>query len=59
MGKVKFPKVLLCKCEHEEQDKMYGKYRRLHNEIPNKMDKASFYMCTVCSNKRLSFELPQ
>ena len=54
-----FPKVLLCKCEHEEQDKMYGKYKRLHNEIPNKMDKASFYMCTVCSNKRLSFELPQ
>ena len=34
-----------CKCNHEVQDKMYGKGRRVYNI--GKTDKK----CTVCGNK--------
>ena len=40
---VKSPKVMFCPCEHEYQDKRYGKNNRLHN--PKKEGK---YGCTVC-----------
>ena len=37
--------VLNCKCEHKEQDKMYGKGKRLFNYCA---DNASA-RCTVCN----------
>lgn len=39
--------VLPCACEHHEQDKMYGKNRRLHN-ISSGDGKAA---CTVCGGR--------
>ena len=37
-------KIKLCTCEHEEQDKLYGKGKRLCNP----KDKKDEYKCTVC-----------
>lgn len=39
------PKILLCKCQHEYQDKKFGKGMRFHNHSPIK--KKGFY-CIVC-----------
>jgi hypothetical protein len=36
--------VIACSCEHEYQDKAYGKGRRLHNAMQNGQ-----WRCTVCS----------
>jgi hypothetical protein len=44
---IKKPKVMECVCEHEFQDKRYGKWMRLHN--PAKED---VYRCTVCGRER-------
>ena len=39
-------KELKCSCEHEQQDKIYGKKIRLHN-LNGSKTKA---ICTVCGN---------
>ena len=41
-------KILRCTCEHEFQDKRYGKGKRVHNR---KADKTKF-VCTVCRKER-------
>jgi hypothetical protein len=44
------PKVLRCTCEHDYQDKRFGKNRRLFNptmKAANK-DGPTTYRCTVC-----------
>lgn len=38
--------VLKCTCEHEFQDRIYGKFRRVHN-----LGKI-FAFCTVCGDKK-------
>jgi len=38
--------ILICKCEHKDQDAMYGKQRRVHNA----MRKEKTYKCTVCED---------
>ena len=38
-------KVMNCTCEHEAQDKIYGKNQRLFNEAGKDGNK---YRCTVC-----------
>jgi hypothetical protein len=38
-------KVMQCKCEHEYQDKKYGKNLRLHNST---IKEGGGWRCTVC-----------
>lgn len=42
-------KVLSCNCEHADQDKIYGKGKRLHN-----VTKDGDAYCTVCTPRRLN-----
>lgn len=48
-------KILPCTCIHEDQDKMYGKGRRVHNRIETK-GKFVGYACTVCTPRALTCE---
>ena len=41
-------KILHCMCAHEDQDKRYGKSKRLHNYCAKK----GLYRCTVCKTER-------
>jgi hypothetical protein len=43
-------KILICSCEHEYQDKLYGKYHRVHNQT--KKQDGQVWRCTVCSKER-------
>lgn len=43
-------KVLDCNCPNEQQDKIHGKNRRVHNKI--KRDNPITFRCTVCSNEK-------
>ena len=43
-------RILPCDCQHEYQDRMYGKGQRVHN--PFGKDKLMGYRCTVCSSKK-------
>lgn len=38
--------IMKCDCEHEFQDKVYGKGNRVHNY----RDKDNNYICTVCGS---------
>lgn len=40
--------ILPCLCPHEDQDKMYGKGRRVHNVTPK-----GDAFCTVCTPRAL------
>lgn len=40
-------KIIKCVCEHEQQDRMYGKGRRVGNETRGTSDTKK-YRCTVC-----------
>jgi len=42
-------KIKECTCEHEYQDKRYGKYQRVMNPCKNKGGDKVAYRCTVCS----------
>ena len=44
-------KILTCSCEHEYQDKLYGKHKRVHNQT--KKQNGEVYRCTVCSKERI------
>jgi hypothetical protein len=48
--KRKGSKILFCACEHEFQDKEYGKNMRAHNSISN--EKKPAWRCTVCGKER-------
>jgi len=37
--------IFYCSCEHKDQDKRYGKGRRVHNPKKN-----GEWRCTVCDN---------
>ena len=37
--------ILTCRCRHEFQDKLYGKYKRVHNSMAKT---PGAYRCTVC-----------
>jgi len=39
--------ILTCTCKHDDQDRFYGKGRRVHNATAKKD-----YLCTVCGNRR-------
>jgi len=43
-------KVISCACEHEFQDKVYGKYQRLHNKKTK--ESTGKWRCTVCGNTK-------
>lgn len=45
-------RIIKCTCEHEYQDKRYGKKKRVHNEAKDGNDVA--WTCTVCDKKKLS-----
>lgn len=45
-------KVLPCSCEHEFQDKTYGKGMRLHNVSQGGTKKGIVAYCTVCSPRQ-------
>lgn len=38
-----------CSCQHEQQDKLYGKGNRVHNECNPKASSKSI-RCTVCGS---------
>jgi hypothetical protein len=42
-------KVLFCSCEHDYQDKKYGKGKRVHNWGTSKNNKLGGWVCTVCN----------
>lgn len=41
-------KLLLCSCQHEYQDEMYGKKVRVHNWADFAHNKSGGWRCTVC-----------
>lgn len=41
--------VMSCTCQHQAQDALYGKGRRLHNLCGKQQDK---YRCTVCKREK-------
>lgn len=45
-------KIIACKCQHEFQDKQYGKGMRVHNEAKSKIASSPAYRCTVCGDKK-------
>jgi len=40
-----------CNCQHEWQDKKYGKGNRLHNLSKSKSPGVKAWTCTVCAKK--------
>ena len=43
--------IMECTCNHDSQDKMYGKGRRVHNVAPGSdQKKTNRFRCTVCSS---------
>lgn len=42
--------ILKCTCEHEFQDKRYGKGMRVHNEKASK----GYWVCTVCRREQMA-----
>ena len=44
-------KVMKCSCQHEAQDKIYGKHMRLFNLRDDKKHKGEAF-CTVCGEKK-------
>ena len=45
-------KIIKCNCEHEGQDKMYGKGNRVANEVVSKSGTKKIYRCTVCGKEK-------
>jgi hypothetical protein len=41
-------KVMKCTCQHEDQDEIHGKGRRVFNSLPKEKDRPQEYRCTVC-----------
>lgn len=46
------PVVLECTCNHEFQDRKYGKARRLHTIRPGQSERG-VAVCTVCGRQKL------
>lgn len=42
--------VLACTCQHEAQDRIYGKGKRLHTWGRKRAGKGPGFACTVCSH---------
>ncbi len=40
-------KIIKCDCQHEDQDKMYGKGNRVHNET-----RGGKWRCTICKKEK-------
>ena len=45
-------KLLSCDCQHEFQDKMYGKGIRVHTKMKQSEKLANLWRCTICSMER-------
>lgn len=43
--------IVKCSCNHEFQDKQYGKGNRVANHAPAKGAKPNRYRCTVCQKE--------
>ena len=43
-------KIMPCTCSHEEQDKLYGKGRRVFNRM-NPSSNIKEWRCTVCGKE--------
>jgi len=41
--------IIKCRCNHEFQDKRYGKGNRIHNQTTK--SNGRIYRCTVCRNE--------
>lgn len=44
-------KIMLCNCQHESQDQLYGKGMRLWNRLGD----SDSYRCTVCGNSNKGY----
>lgn len=47
-------KILQCVCEHDFQDKKYGKGMRVMNPANQRGKMPGRYRCTVCGKERFS-----
>ena len=45
-------KIMKCSCEHEYQDKTYGKHQRVFNPTTKKSGDKIIYRCTICSREQ-------
>lgn len=45
-------KVIECGCNHQAQDKLYGKGMRVHNLTQKGNESTSIWRCTVCEAER-------
>lgn len=45
-------KILPCTCEHEFQDKRYGRGLRVHNQGGGSKSSTPKYTCSVCGKVR-------
>ena len=45
-------KVMPCQCQHEYQDKKYGRQMRLFNLADGNGKQPGRYRCTVCGKER-------
>lgn len=43
---------LKCNCKHQEQDKIHGEGRRVHNKILKSKGAQQTYRCTVCGSEK-------
>lgn len=43
-------KILDCNCPNEQQDKIHGKNRRVHNKTAK--ENPVIFRCTVCNNEK-------
>ena len=44
--------ILQCTCIHPYQDKLYGRGKRVHNQMQRSGGASIKYRCTVCKNER-------
>lgn len=51
-GSLAKTKVMKCSCEHQGQDRMYGKGNRLFNVTIKGKQGPEVYRCTICGKER-------
>jgi hypothetical protein len=43
--------IIVCTCEHKEQDELHGKYKRVGNYIGSSTKDSPKARCTVCGKE--------
>lgn len=45
-------RIMPCKCQHEYQDKKYGKGMRVHNKGGSSKTQSAVWVCSVCGARK-------